>query len=236
MRTERTQAGAPAPCDQVQVGQVILIHGDIYRAIAAAEGATLVTADPPWVYQNTGSVATGRFKGAAKAAYTCQRIVQIADVLNAAYLVAAPNAYLLMWWTWPQFPAVAQLLELLRWRHLTGGAWGKEGALGIGFHTRGQSEPWMLLAKGRPNPVRRNFRNFDTAPRPKGHSAKPEALLNDMVTAWCPEGGTVLSLWSGSFPEGRACLTTGRLCVGAEVNRPRFDDAVSRLRAAVEVK
>lgn len=122
---------------------IALYCGDVSLALEACRDARLVVADPPWPYSNTGT------EGAAGALYQCPTLESIVSVLDRAYDSAADDAYLFTWATWPT------LSEWLaaggagpRWRYLTGGSWHKTGGLGVGFHVRGDSEPWFLWGKG----------------------------------------------------------------------------------------
>lgn len=208
---------------------VTLLQGDVLDAIDQARGAELVIADPPWRYANTGGVRSGKFRGAAKSHYRTAHVDDIAVALDLAWEVAAPDAYLVLWWTWPLLVELLPIFhQATRWTYKSGGVWRKQGPMGIGFHSRGVCEPWAVLTKGRAKPQHRSFINHGEAPR-RRHSEKPVELLEEMVKVYCPPGGLVLSLYSGLFPEGRACLRAGRRAIGAELDPERYRAACAAL-------
>jgi DNA modification methylase len=102
----------------------------------------------------------------------------------------------------------------------------------VGFHLRGDSEPWLLYVKGTPKPIG-FLRNAWTAPR-TNHSEKPMGPLCDAVSALCPRAGLVLDLFAGLAPMARACHATGRRYIGAEIDPDRHHQAMCRLALARE--
>ena len=61
---------------------------------------------------------------------------------------------------------------------------------------------------------------------------KPVWLMKELVTASCPEGGTVLDPFMGSGSTGVACLETGRRFVGIEIDSDVYSLAKDRLEEA----
>lgn len=202
----------------------VLINGRNEESLEIASGFTLCIADPPWSYRNAGC------RGTASGRYRTQSFGDIIDTLNAAYDIAAPDSYLLLWCTYPKIVEWARASADLKWRHLTGGSWHKSTGMGVGFHVRGDSEPWLLYAKGNPKPRHKSFRNAFASPR-KRHSEKPESFLRLAIECFSDPDDLILSLWSGLFPEGRAALSEGRRVVGAELDPDRFAISTSALYA-----
>lgn len=198
-----------------------IIHGDVTEAIRSAQGARLVVADPPWTYSNAGT------RGNAADQYALGGMDWIASTLVAAYEVAAPDAYLLLWATWPLLAEWWPHMVQLPWRYLTGGSWHKLGGLGVGFHVRGDSEPWFLLAKGKPRPA--GALSNAPATHRQRHSEKPVEFLREAIAVLCPPDGLVLSLWSGMCPEARAAYLAERRLVGAEIDAERRAAAIGML-------
>lgn len=197
--------------------------GDVADLLAEVRDARLVLADPPWSYRNTGT------EGAACQEYELITDQGIAAHLDAAFDCAAPGARLGCWVTFPKLAEWMEASRAMRWRYITGGAWGKIGRPGVGFHWRGDSE--ILLVYGKPGPRVRPtevLSNLHLSER-TDHSEKPVGWLRDIVRAWTAPGDLVLSVYSGLFPEGRACALEGRRCVGAEIDRDRYDMARGRL-------
>lgn len=115
------------------------------------------------------------------------------------------------------------------WRPVTGGAWGKTNGLGVGFHTRGDAEPWLLYVKGSVRP-QGHLSNLCLSPR-VGHSEKAQGPLRDIVRNYSRPGDLVLDLYAGSSASlARACRATGRRYAGAEIDEARHAEALQRLR------
>jgi len=204
-----------------QVDGITIHLGDVHLAIDAASGCSMVIADPPWQYDNAGC------RGNAADEYALDSFDQITHVLTASYSAAAANAYLLLWATWPLHADWSRHMLSLPWRYLTGGSWHKTGGLGVGYHVRGDSEPWYLLAKGKPT-SRTALTNAWSTPRGR-HSEKPVKWLAAAIENCTDPGDLVLSLWSGLCPEARAAKLTGRRLIGAELDPGRHAEAVGLL-------
>ena len=205
---------------------------DAYTVATATQGARFTHADPPWLYRNAGT--SGAFNGAAAGVYGCASLADVARDLNAAFDSAAPDSYGACWVTWPilveEIEACAKgrgkLFPLLKWRLVSGGSIHKATGIGIGFHWRGDSEPLLLLAKGKPKPYEKNARNAYQGPRAR-HSEKPEPYLRELVGAFTKPGDLVLDLYAGLAPMRRACLATGRRYIGAEIDPERHAAALA---------
>ena len=220
--------GSPTPGTVGGCVSVTLIRGDVTEAIASAAGCTLVMADPPWRYTQA------KVRGNAQDQYDGMAMPEIAAVLDLAFDAAADDSYLHCWATWPLLGEWMPHMASTRWRYLTGGSWHKTGGLGIGFHVRGDSEPWFLLSKGTPHPSRMDLSNAWASRRGgSAHSEKPQWHLRAAIEAWTQPGDLILSLWSGMCPEGRAAQMCGRSLVGAELDPSRHADAVDKMSQGV---
>lgn len=200
----------------------ITIHcGDVSMALEA-RGAALVMADPPWSYEQSA------VKGNAADEYECPSMADIVTTLDRAFDSAADDAYLFCWTTWPMLVEFIIEAQQMRWRYLSGGSWHKTGGLGVGFHLRGDSEPWLLFGKGKPRPTDRSLSNAFSAPRSR-HSEKPVADLCRVMECLTDPGDLVLSIYSGMCPEARAAKLTGRRLIGAELDPDRHRMALGLL-------
>ena len=201
---------------------------DVAELLAEVRGADLVHADPPWVYRS-GGVFRGWEEGQAGRVedhYGVLTDTDIADHIAAAYECAADDAYLLLWCTWPKLGEwMAQ--DCGRWAYKTGGSWHKLGRIGVGFHVRGDSEPWLIYVKGKPRPLG-TLSNAWSSYR-QAHSEKPDRPLADAVASFCGSGGLVFDLYAGLGPAARACLSVGASYIGAEIDPERHRAALSRL-------
>lgn len=203
---------------------VDLVLGDVSAMLAAHKGAgaRLVIADPPWAYDNAGT------RGNASDNYDLLTNEGIAATVDAAYDCAADGARLALWVTWPKLGEWMTAAAGMRWRYVTGGAWGKAGQMGVGFHWRGDSEALLVYVKGSPGRPHEAVSNLHVSKR-TDHSEKPVEWLRAAIRAWTQPGDLVLSVYSGLFPEGRACALEGRRCIGAEIDPERHAAAVGRL-------
>lgn len=174
-------------------------------------GARLVHTDPPWAYHNTG------LEGHVGDRYGCITMGVIVDHLAAAFDAAAPDAYLFLWSTWPMVVEWVGASAAMPWRHVTGGSWHKTDRMGIGFHVRGDSEPWLLYVKGKPRPFAALSNAYGSA-RTK-HSEKPIPFLRQMIAALTEPGDLVLDVYAGRGPCGVAARLEGRRYAGIEIAR-----------------
>ena len=208
-----------------------IVEADAATVAEHAQGAALVHADPPWTY-NSGGVFRGWDGGNAGTIedhYAACGDGMIASHVAATYDAAAPDAYLFLWTTWPK------LAEWIaagagRWRYVTGGAWHKTGRMGIGFHVRGDTEPWLLYVKGKPRPLGPLSNGY--ASERGAHSEKPRAYLRRVVEALCPADGLVLDVYAGRAPLGAACVEADRRYVGIELDPERASMARTNIAHA----
>lgn len=212
----------------------------------SVERPTLVHADPPWQYSGAAPPKHGRAthngNSSADSHYGGMPMDAIVADLDLAFDVAAPDSYLVVWCTWPtvwEF-AAAWFSHAPRWKHLTGGAWGKKGRQGIGFHMLGASEPLLVFRKGRPKPqcspkVHNLWTTEGEGPfweerKPRTHSEKPPAALSDIVRLATGTGGHVVDLYAGASASlARQCHLLGRNYLGAELDPDRHEAAVRLL-------
>jgi len=207
--------------------------GDLLTAMAGKDPADLVLTDPPWSqYQNNpGDVApSGK--------YAVLSEQEIADLNDRSAYALAPGGRFGMWTCWPLLVEALSEATPPPWLHVegvrwtSGGAWHKSPHVGVGYHWRGQSEPFLLgvksgAASGR---MRETIGNGWTS-EPGQHSAKPAEWLADMLRAWVPPGGLVLDLYAGV---GSAAVATvlageGRRYMGAEIDRDRYAAACANV-------
>lgn len=181
-------------------------------------GVRLVSADPPWQYEQTA------VRGNAADEYDCPSMPDIVTTLDRAFDCCLPDAYMLCWSTWPMLLEFLLEMQRSRWRYITGGSWHKTGGLGVGFHLRGDSEPFLLMGKGKSKPVG-TLSNAFASPRSR-HSEKPVEFWKRALEAFTEPGDLVLSVYSGMCPEARAAKVTGRKLVGAEIDEERHRTAM----------
>jgi N6-adenosine-specific RNA methylase IME4 len=149
-----------------------------------------IVADPPWSYRQTAiKKRTGTVPAGAEAHYGTISMEEIAAIPVAE--TATDDAYLFMWVTNPKLYGdrrggltPADVLEAWGFKYQTTLTWLKEGALGMGFYFRGETEHVLFATRGDAKiPVDRRERNWFKAPK-RGHSVKPDCFL-DMVERVC---------------------------------------------------
>ena len=143
----------------------------------------VIVADPPWQYQRTG------VRGAAETQYPTMAVEEIRGLPIAD--LAADNAVLYLWATWPLLPEAMSVIDSWGFRFVTGFPWVKIegtpqmdlfGALrvkpqfGVGWWIRGCSEAVLIARKGDVSPPGESFVGLlsDTMQ----HSRKPENIYD----------------------------------------------------------
>lgn len=145
-------------------------------------GYPTIIIDPPWQYSNAGA------HGAAEFHYPTMTIAEL-RALPVGQL-AAPDAVLLLWATWPLLPEALTLLPAWGFEYVTGMPWVKlQGdperdlwgevrytpQYGAGFWVRGCTEPILIARRGKARPG--DMGNFvGLVSQNFGHSRKPENL------------------------------------------------------------
>ena len=204
---------------------------DVAVLLAEVRGARIVHADPPWSYNNRAICRGDGTKSVLP--YGVLDYDAILAHLDAAFDCAADDAYLLLWVTWPHLVLWAAASEgRMRWTFKSGGAWAKTGGIGVGSHWRGDSEPLLLYAKGKPRPRLRNIRNTFVGRRTR-HSEKPAEWLSVLFDGFTEPDDLIFDLYAGMAPAARACAATGRRYVGAEIDPDRHAKAMSLLQEGV---
>ena len=192
-------------------------------------GATLVHADPPWVYAREAGAANPETYGI----YGGMAETDIVAVLALSVHLAAPGARLLTWTTWPKLGEWwAAGLAGPGWEYVSGGAWMKAHHVGVGYHWRGHTEPALLFTRPGTSGRAREMLGNGHYSRPEEHSRKPLEFLRAMVRAWTDPGDLVVDLWAGLAPMAAACKIEGRRYLGAEIDPHRHGLALSLLRSA----
>ena len=190
---------------------------DVADLLPTVRGASLIHADPPWVYKNAGT------RGNAADEYALLDMPGIVEHLAAARASAARDCRLVVWCTWPMVGEWFERTAGWTWgRPVTGGSWHKEGAPGVGFHWRGNSELVLVYRVGRPRTAKREMLLNAHSSRRGRHSEKPAPWLAAMLRRWTEPGDLVLDLYAGMAPMAHACHAEGRRYVGAEIDADRY--------------
>ena len=150
---------------------------DIFDADVAGR-YSVIYADPPWSYTQGGH-------GAATKHYPTMTTAAIKELPVAQ--LAAKDAVLFMWATFPNLPQALETIEGWGFKYKTlGFNWVKKsrggGALfwGLGFWTRSNPEVCLLAVKGKPKRVSASVHSVIEAPV-QAHSKKPEETRERIV-------------------------------------------------------
>lgn len=221
---------APAPPSypgiDIRVGSVEEL---IEELIAGTEEPTLVSADPPWRYQQAPGHSANPDNH-----YRTQDIMTIARNVARAYQAAGPRCRLALWITFPfvqlwEDAIRSQEVQLRcpgwRWRYVSGGSWTKLGGSGTGHHWIGQAELVQLYVKGKGLPMTWNGLTNAHVSYKGAHSEKPVEWMELWLKRWTNYGDLVVDLYCGLAPLARACLATGRRYVGVDISEQRVADA-----------
>lgn len=154
--------------------------------------------DPPWRYRSTDILTRGFHRTASvesgkatEGQYTTMTNAEIAALPISD--LAANDAHLYLWVTNPRLYgerdgtlSPREIVEGWGFRYTTLLTWVKTGAMGLGFHFRGQTEHVLFCVRGDVRiPPERREPNIITAPR-RRHSEKPDAFY-DLVERVSPE-------------------------------------------------
>lgn len=220
------------------MSQVRLVNTTAAQLIAALPDGSvdLVLLDAPWLYGGAGVPGHGK----AGDHYGGLPVRDILDTWNDCAPKCKPDAFAVVWLTWPLMAEFWRGLEFWlpdewSWDFVTGGSWHKvRSKRGIGHHVLGDSEPWTLWRIGNPK-TREQFSNAK-ATKVDGHSRKPAEVVREHVQAWSPPGGLVCDPYAGAHATfAKVCASEGRRYIGSEADPARFARAEKILHHWLEI-
>lgn len=139
----------------------------------------IIYADPPWQYADKGC------NGNAEGHYSTMSLSEIKALPIAT--LAADDAVLLMWATWPLLPEAIAVIAAWGFRYKSiGFLWVKKNKsdcghfFGLGRWTRGNSEVCLLATRGKPKRVNAAVSQLCFEPLTQ-HSAKPDEIRHRIV-------------------------------------------------------
>lgn len=179
----------------------------------------LITADPPWPFRGYAPpVEDNRHRRDTERHYKTMSLPEIKAM--PVKELAAPDAHLLLWSTWPQLPAALETMEAWGFRYSGSGLiWMKlrrginveqltlirmiedELHLGLGHTTRKNTEFALLGRRGNARRKAKNIREVIVAPV-REHSRKPEEFYG-RAERYCD--GPRLELFSREDRPGWTC-------------------------------
>ena len=162
------------------------IHRESGREVRELGGFALLEVDPCWSYSDK------KIRGGAEHHYGTMSLAEL--IALPVEDLAAPDAALFMWATWPTLPDAFALMKAWGFTYKNCGLlWAKVNKVadqtqfvGLGHWTRGNTEPCLLGVRGRPEraskAVQQLIMGEELVVAPVGeHSAKPVEAKNRMV-------------------------------------------------------
>ena len=141
--------------------------------------ARTLVIDPPWDWGDEGDV--DQF-GRATPTYATMPFDEIADTPFPEW--AEPDAHLYLWITNRSLPKGFALLDRWGFRYVTCLTWVKPN-YGMGNYYRGQTEQILFAVRGSLPLLRKDVGTVLMAPRPAGHSVKPDEFY-DLIETCSP--------------------------------------------------
>jgi len=152
---------------------------------------SVVYADPPWQYNNSG------FNEAAESQYPTMAVEDICDLPIRE--LAAETTALFMWATNPLLPEALQVIEAWGFEYKSNMAWVKDRGRGKGWWLKSKHELLIIGTKEEtPQPMTRPDSCFE-ADRGKVHSRKPE-IAYEIIEAMYP--GPYIELFARNTRSG----------------------------------
>ncbi len=140
---------------------------------------SIIYADPPWRYQDKGC------NGNCEAHYPTLSIKDLC--LLPVKEIADENCILFLWSTYPMLQEAIQLIDAWDFKYKTiAFQWIKTNKRSIGYfyglgrRTRGNTEPCLLAAKGKPKRINNSISQLIVSPI-QGHSKKPDIVRDRIV-------------------------------------------------------
>jgi N6-adenosine-specific RNA methylase IME4 len=151
---------------------------DLEALIVSGQRFAVVYADPPWEWTTFGPA--GRIRSCADHHFGLAEIEEIKALGSVVARLAADDAVLFLWGTWPKLPEALDVITSWGFVYKTlGFVWikqirsGDKPRTGMGYWTRSNSEYCLLATKGAPSRIAKDVHEVVTTPAGE-HSAKPE--------------------------------------------------------------
>lgn len=139
----------------------------------------MIYADPPWSYDDK------RCHGSAANHYDTMTVSDICALPVAD--LAADDCILFLWATYPKLKEALQVIEAWGFKYRTiGFQWVKQNKsgdgyfFGLGWWTRGNTEPCLIATKGKPHRASTSVRQLVFSPV-RDHSQKPDIVREKIV-------------------------------------------------------
>ncbi len=159
----------------------------------------------------------------------------IREIASAAYPMLVDGGSFFTFIDWRQWPNLVGAVESVNLRVNQMVVWDKE-SYGLGNGFRSQHELGLHASKGTPRVYDNGFGNVLRCKRDSNSmhpSPKPERLMMDILRVVSPMDGVIVDPCMGCGPVLRACMETGRKCIGIEIEERYCEIAAERLRQGV---
>lgn len=225
-------------------GTVTIYHGDALDVLAELEiSVDAIITDPPYASGTRMEAAKSSSGAMLRAGRFANRPIDLDQmtttgfvwllraIANGTYPMLVEGGSFLSFIDWRQWPNLVGALETANLRVQGMVVWNK-GHFGMGNGFRSQHELVCHASKGVPTIYDKGIGNVLTFPRqePVDHpSPKPEGLMQRLIAAVTPPGGTVLDPFMGSGTTLRAAKNVGRRAIGIESQEHYCELAATRL-------
>ena len=151
------------------------------------------------------------------------------------FRIAKPNGLFLIFTDWRQLPSVSDVVQAAGWNWRRVVVWDKGPASRPNAgEFRSQAEFIIFATKGAFKPLPDIYLDgvlrFPVISNQKNHiNAKPIPLIQELLKI-TPKRATILDPFLGGGAVARACVLTGRKCIGIELN----EEAMETAKALVE--
>lgn len=149
---------------------------------APADVYSVIYADPPWQYANSG------LQGAAEGHYPTMATDELCAYLQTLSLQVATPAVLFMWATNPLLEDALRVMNAWQFTYKTNLVWDKEqpGYGMLGFYVRGQHELLLIGTRGDESFLPMEKPISVIRERKSAHSRKPECVY-ELIESMYPE-------------------------------------------------
>jgi site-specific DNA-methyltransferase (adenine-specific) len=225
-------------------GQCVIYHGDALDLLADLElSIDSVVTDPPYASGSRTEASKSSSGAMLRAGRFADRPIDLDQMTTMGFVwlmravgirsraLLPDGGSLLSFIDWRQWPNLAGALETANLRIQGMIVWDK-GHFGLGNGFRSQHELICHASKGVPTIYDKGIGNVLGFPRqePVDHpSPKPEGLMEKLVAAVTPPGGTTLDPFMGAGTTLRAAKNSSRKAIGFESVERYCEIAAERL-------
>ena len=217
----------PKPYYETELGK--LYHGDCLEIMPMLEPVDLVLTDPPYNInlkpqrKKTESILNDNMSDKEFRIFLHKTFLRVSKILTK-------DSFLVVFCGWPTIPDFMEVTkEYFTIKSMP--IWVKNN-WGIGYYTRPQYEPSLLLLNGKPKPLTRpvsDVWDFKRNYRPIHSCEKPTFLFSFIIESFGNKTQTVFDPFLGSGTTAIACERLNRRWIGIEIAEKYCEIAAKRI-------